>query len=381
MINLITGLPGNGKTLYAIWYMLKYIKSENARAEKEGLPLREVFYAGINDLTLPWTKIEPDKWHECPQGAIIIIDECQTTFAKLPNAAKPPEHYAALALHRHKGHDLFLITQHPMFVDTFLRKLVAKHIHMVRKWGTQGSTVHEWAQVRENCEKPPARKDSIKTGWAFPKEVFQYYKSAEVHTVRRNIPKHYYILALCVVALVVFGYWFYARTQAKIKGTNAPDAAMVAPGQGGNFGGGGGNKSVPFDPVADAKQYVGVHTPRFIGLPHTAPVYDEIRKPTEAPLPVGCVQSASRCNCFTQQATKMDVPKDICQQIVANGYFDDARRKEEGGIAAAESPHSMPLIPAGAVPVSAVKNERVVVLEKDGYGVLGASRGKPQSAL
>jgi hypothetical protein len=59
MICLITGLPGNGKTLYA----LQWVKD---KAEKEGRP---VFYARIKGLKLPWTLIDPFKWFECPANA------------------------------------------------------------------------------------------------------------------------------------------------------------------------------------------------------------------------------------------------------------------------------------------------------------------------
>jgi len=51
MITLITGLPGNGKTLYTISFV-------KALAEKENRP---VFYSGITDLALDWTEIEPEK--------------------------------------------------------------------------------------------------------------------------------------------------------------------------------------------------------------------------------------------------------------------------------------------------------------------------------
>lgn len=44
MIDLITGLPGNGKTLYTISTVKKMSEGEN----------RPVYYAGIPELTLDW---------------------------------------------------------------------------------------------------------------------------------------------------------------------------------------------------------------------------------------------------------------------------------------------------------------------------------------
>ena len=68
MLTLITGQPGNGKSLYTISFV-------EAKRQAESRP---VFYYGIPDLTLPWTQLEdPTKWYECPEKSIIVIDEVQ----------------------------------------------------------------------------------------------------------------------------------------------------------------------------------------------------------------------------------------------------------------------------------------------------------------
>lgn len=80
MIELITGQPGAGKTLFALTRI-------EERARKEGRP---VFYSGIKDLALPWTEIDPEKWTECPPGSIIVIDECQRVLRPRMHGAKVP---------------------------------------------------------------------------------------------------------------------------------------------------------------------------------------------------------------------------------------------------------------------------------------------------
>ena len=68
MLTLITGQPGNGKSLYTISFV-------EAKRQAESRP---VFYYGIPELTLPWTQLEdPTKWYECPEKSIIVIDEVQ----------------------------------------------------------------------------------------------------------------------------------------------------------------------------------------------------------------------------------------------------------------------------------------------------------------
>src|SRR5205809_7156589 len=100
MITLITGLPGNGKTLYALTWL-------KALAEKDG---RTVFYSGITDCMIPgWVEHEPEKWPELPANSVILIDEVQRVMRPRMHGSAVPAHIAQLETHRHKGVDLVLI--------------------------------------------------------------------------------------------------------------------------------------------------------------------------------------------------------------------------------------------------------------------------------
>lgn len=274
MITLITGLPGNGKTLYGIHYIKAY-------AEKES---REVFYAGIKDLSLPWTEIKAEDWTTLPAGSIIVIDEAQFVFPKKPNGSKLPEFYEKLAVHRHSGYDIFIITQHPTLIDNFVRQLVGRHLHLIRRFGMQRATIYEYQSAVQSPEKASTKQSAILHKFAYPKEIYGYYKSAEVHTVKRSIPAKLVLAVLFVLAVPVFGYYVLDRFQDKAKGgaevatsesasspTSFPSTSPVA--------------AMPaFDPVEDAKLYAYYSTPRVQGFPHTAPRYDEITRPTTAPV-------------------------------------------------------------------------------------------------
>lgn len=330
MITLLTGLPGNGKTLFALWHIKQ-------KAEKEQ---REVYYHNIKDLTLPWTPFEPERWMDLPKGSIIVIDECQFIFPKKPNGSKLPEHYEQLAVHRHGGFDIYLITQHPTLLDIFVRQLVGQHFHTVRKFGLQRSTVFEWSACNPAPQNPSSQKSAIPLKWPYPKEVFGYYKSAEVHTVKRQIPAKIFLALLLVVCVLGAGYWslnryqhrfdkqkgseVVATTQAQPAAPAGPVPAPVAA---------PAPVQPPFDPVADAKHYVEMQTPRIAGLPQTAPKYDPLTVPRRVPVPAACIQIGSvrdaqqgkeiKCKCFTQQGTPMDVEFNMCIQFARNGYFQD----------------------------------------------------------
>jgi zona occludens toxin (predicted ATPase) len=166
MINLSMGLPGAGKTLFTIAFVKEMVEKEH----------RPVFYSGINDLALDWYEHDAEKWMECPEDAIIVIDECQRIFRPRGSGAKVPEFISGLETHRHKGFDIFLITQHPMLMDADDRRLAKQHWHICRKFGMQRATVLQF----ESCKEQPLSHTAIARcfEWKYPKEVFKYYKSA-----------------------------------------------------------------------------------------------------------------------------------------------------------------------------------------------------------
>lgn len=343
MITLITGVPGSGKTLRAL-------AEVKALAEKDSRP---VYYSGINELALSWLEIDPSKWFEAESGAIIVIDECQTVFRPRGNAAAVPEAVARLETHRHAGHDLFLITQHPMLIDPNIRRLVGRHLHVSRRFGLSRATILEFP----SCKDQPLSKmaDARRHEWAFPKEAYSWYKSAEVHTHKISLPPKFIILLLIPFVLGAIVWFMYDRWEAKIKPAAMPVATPV-------YGGPPGvvRPVVPtLEPLPTTRDYpnqslkseksrtVADYNPRVQGLPHTAPVYDDLTKPTRVPLPAACVDIRGACKCYTQQGTILSVHKELCLEIVKKGYFvdfDDGQRRRL---------ESTPVAPqSSAVPVS-----------------------------
>lgn len=328
-IHLITGLPGNGKTLYTISQVRAWAQLEN----------RQVYYHGIPELTLDWVHLEdPKEWAKCPPGAIVVLDEAQKIFRNRSMGAQPPSYVAELETHRHLGIDLVFITQHPALIDPSVRRLAGRHEHLVRINGSAASTVHRWESVKDNCDKQAARRDSEKKRWKFDKSIYALYKSAEVHTVKSFIPGRMKLMGVLGILLVALLWYFSDFIKKK---TTASDQAagptVDSPFQATNSSGGGfrseafADRAPPPDPVADAEQYVFKETPRVTGLPYTAPKYDAITTPTRAPVPAMCVQIGSvagngkiDCRCYTQQATRIpDMEFNMCIEFARNGHFQD----------------------------------------------------------
>ena len=352
-IELITGLPGNSKTLYTI-------SQVKALSERENRP---VYYSGIAELTLGWTEIDPKKWMDCPPGSIIVIDECQAIFRNRSLGAAPPVFVTDLETHRHLGIDLFFITQHPSLVDPHIRRLSGRHRHMVRVWGMEVSTVHSWDSVKDNCDKTAARKDSEKTKWAFDKSLYNCYKSAQLHTIKRAIPFRAKMLMAVPFLIIALGYLFYTtafKNKGRVENSGVTSIPVGISAQGAGRGGGVAAAGVDkvFDPVADARQYVAMATPRIVGLPQTAPKYDELTKPIRVPVPAACIQVVERCKCLTQQGTPMDVEHSMCVGFARNGFFQEfdadgdrqAGAKTERATAVMEGHDSVPRSVAPASP-------------------------------
>ena len=317
MITLLTGAPGNGKGVYGIDWLMTRQSSENKRLLSEGKPERPVYYSGITDCKVPgWIELDdPTKWYECPPGSFILIAECQRVFRTRANGAPVPQHVEELETHRHRGYDLLLDTQHPMLIDQNVRRLVGQHFHIMRKFGMEKAVVHEWNKVVEQPHK--SRAGSVRHDYTFNKDVYGLYKSAEIHTVKRNVPFRYYlvfIIPLVIIGVLVAAYYSMTSLGDKAVTVEAQAPAEV-PAQ----------AAASRSPKEEPKlSYFDARAPRVAAFPATAPVYDEITKPVVAPVPAACVLSKSKgCNCYTQQATPLQVDENTCRQIVAHGYFQD----------------------------------------------------------
>ena len=326
MINLVTGLPGSGKTLWTLTTVKAYVEKENKALIEQGKPPRQVFYHGIPELTLAgWQLMEsPEDWINLPSHSIIVIDECQSTFRPRAASVKPPPYIAEFETHRHKGLDFFLLTQHPMLVDGNIRRLAGKHYHVVRFYGFQKSTIHEFQQVRDNVDKN--LKNSISTHFIYPKEVFNWYKSADAHTMKKRIPMRLIMIVVLPIFLVAAGYWAF-KSLSEIVNKPSEFADEIKGGKTAHSASGDKTESSVTGgsyPEAVKMSYLEARTPAIQDFPHTAPIYEELTKPVRVPYPAACISSKNYgCKCFTDKGTKLNVTPSVCEQIIANGFYVD----------------------------------------------------------
>lgn len=323
---LTTGANGAGKTLFTLQDVRK-LQVETGRP---------VYYWGFTPKKpiedFGWLPFEPEKWQDLPDGSICLIDECQKVMP-LRATGKPPAWIDAIAeVHRKRGFDFFLITQHPMNFDAFIRRLIATpgwHRHFKASMLGDASNELRWSAVMDQPQKPNTGDSGEITSRPFPKEVYNWYESASKHTAKKGVPLKVWGGIAALIAAVGMIVWVVMKLAGF--GTGAADSAqkpavtqaILKPSEAVSGSDTRRDAQGARKASLTPDEYIAERSPRLPDFPHTAPAYDGVTAPTEAPYPAACVQMGKTCKCYTQQATLLQVSGAVCLQIVAQGFFMD----------------------------------------------------------
>lgn len=319
MLKLVTGLPGAGKTSNELWNFL------NAKE-----------YAGRPKYCTPINGFEPEKhgvkliehisgWQDLPEGSVIFCDEvqdyCGTDLPKIE-----PEWVKQFARHRHGGYDFIFTTQSPMFLHSFVRKLVQPHVNYTKPFGMKYYS-DQWETVQNDptsrANKATAQRKSVTPN----PDVFKLYTSTVLDTHKARPPYKILITFALLVLLAVFciGYGVVRishignptdSTTTEHTSRGVEEVAQQKP-----------NPKFDLGPQTQASKVVWTADnmqPRVAGQAYTAPIYDALTTPTDFPRVAGCISSKEpeRCKCYSQQATPLDVPASACEVFVKVGSFD-----------------------------------------------------------
>lgn len=337
MIILQTGVPGSGKTANIVNLLLND-KSYTHFEDKDGVVKRRpLFVNGFNDLKIEHQELDDEQIKSqafqdfLPYGSLIVIDEVQRLMGTRSAASKVPDFIQALATHRHHGLDIILITQHPSFLDPFVRKLVQRHMHVSIK--PIGRKIYEWNECVDQPDSTVNIAKAVERQFSVPKKAFEYYKSAEVHTKpSRKLPKVLIFLIFFVPFVLWFGFNTYTRmsekyninksteqTTAQIETTNTNDLnnKNIYTNQNNNYI----NSSVT------AQMLV----PTIPEKPETKPLYDNVRQVKTFETVRGCFKGGkSVCFCISHQGTKLpEISKQRCLKYLEDGLPFDPYRDEQ----------------------------------------------------
>lgn len=349
-ITLITGVPGSGKTLKAVWDHLRpYVGHVNKSEDEWGrvFEVPSVVYTNINSLQVDHELIEGGgSWHamkgaalnpeaEVPEvpvhttigdvlwryegnplalrnwqnwakpGAKIFFDEFQKFWPPRPNGAAVPPDIQTLDTHRHMGVDFVLITQNCRNVDRHILGLVDRHIHVRRVANMPLAVVYEWDHASVSLLY---RNAITKSPWRYPKKAYKLYKSAELHTKQsRSIPGLLWFILAGFGAMAYLGPTFASRITDRLQGKSSADVATTA-------------AAPTIAPANTTQTYVKDGVRYTVETTHTPPAQAAAPTPAQpvsaplqdAPQLAGCVRMANRCSCYDTQGVKFKAEPQMC---------------------------------------------------------------------
>ena len=318
MIILITGVPGAGKTLYAVSeFLTKQFKD------------RPLYVYNIPDLLVHHELLseqDVNNWYDgrVPENSVIVIDELQDIWRPRSSTAPVPPYISKLETHRHQGIDFLLLTQHPQLIDINVRRLVGRHIHVRRAWGAPAATVYEWDSISMNIN---ATRNAQMKLWRYPRKAYKLYKSSKLHTsTGQKFPFVLKIAALILLSLPVIWYFAGKHLITKYK-DDLNDKSQIAQNQKQNSA----VKKIDLsntsasgkEKVLTKEEYAAQFVPRQQNVRHSAPRYDDLTKPVRVPVVGGCLAMAAKCTCYAQDGSPYNVHPDQCRVLVTQTLFYD----------------------------------------------------------
>lgn len=317
-------------------------------------PVRTI-YTNIAGLELENTRPIPEDadWRKCPDGSYIVIDEIQNVpiFSSESRAIDPI--VKDLTIHRHRGFDIIGITQFPELVHKNFRAVTGHHRHLVNSFGLKRSTQYEWSTVKidPNAFKNKATAE-IKTTFAFPKDLYKYYKSSTVHTHKLRLPIRF-LMIMGLILTLIFGLFMCSVSNDKNLVT------QIATGKTGeksdsqnhasNSAGVKSSTQNAMDLSLECRKAINVEKPECVKwfndlstnkgsvsgqTPQTTQVSYNPNKPfdsaeiqknltyevTQKPVFSGCMKKGTRYIAYTQQGTILnDVSQNDCLRLMNNG--------------------------------------------------------------
>lgn len=318
MITMISGSLGTGKTALAIKLL-----SEHEHYPSAAVVLGVRGWKGQGEYwELPSDPVANQRMIESVGrigNTVYLVDEAKKIWPSRVAGRPVPEFIDAhLAESRSVGQDWIITCQAPGQIDVALRRLIGRHIHLEKT--AFGIKYSEAGQCREDLKFSADESEK----YTFPVESLKLYESAEVDTKMQKkglkIPKRFYWLGGLLLVCMGIAGWFWSKS-TMFQGAATKTAAAVAPGGAAPPSAPGG-AAPPSGPGGGNMRFREKIMPRDFDDPLSAPIFDGVRPEPVALEVVGCVASASRCVCYSQQGTGVDMPANQCRDRAAGRYFD-----------------------------------------------------------
>lgn len=227
MLDIITGVPGSGKTFYAVKIIrdnyCDYDKLLNKYTVKNnsanGKPYNIV--TNIDNLLLPHANLDDaiktskmdilkfftyeyqEKLSNIRPNIVYIIDECQQYFDQKMNSTQTLLFFEK---HRHLGIDIVLMAQTYERINKNIRGLEELHIHAVKRtFSVFGEFQYNIKSGYEVIDKRIIKKD---------KSIFALYQSrlrAELTKAKNPLSKYFLISFIIMIISFLFFYFTFLK--------------------------------------------------------------------------------------------------------------------------------------------------------------------------
>jgi zona occludens toxin len=169
------------------------------------------------------------------------------------------------------------------------------------------AVVYEW----DHASKSLLYKNAMtKAPWRYDKNVFNLYKSAEVHTKqKRKIPGLVWFVAAGLAAAAYLVPSLQSRLVDRVNGKPLEVSKLAEPGQAKS------GEKVTY--VKDGIEYTVEKTVFPASGAASSPVSSAPAAPP-APVFAGCVASRNKCTCYDQSAIPVQVDPGVCSGLVAS---------------------------------------------------------------
>lgn len=330
MIYLITGTPGGGKSLRAVWYAEEFLRMGrpvfgNINGYSRQAPIPGMVPL-VKDLkTGKWYGGEGGDWRQTPPGSVVIYDEAQRDFPQRSNSSPVPDIIRAMETHRHTGHDLFFVSQNPLYLDHWLRRLVGRHDHLRRLGGMSQVALISADSV---MELPAGVESSAgeKTFWKYPKSLYDAYESATFHTVKHRLPQPVIFMLALVGVAVVGGLWalaHFSRSDDSLISSSSVSSAAPPP-QGGAAAAG-----PPSEPSIVVNRLLALKP---VEVRPILPLDEYLQQVKASRSVMGCAKSAVSCKCWDVSGDPLLISDQICSAMMESALpFNIRGRKSAAG--------------------------------------------------
>ncbi|SFJ05074.1 zonular occludens toxin domain-containing protein [Nitrosomonas sp. Nm34] len=315
-INLISAVPGGGKSSYIVWHVIK-------PAVEAG---RIVYTVGIPKLKIPTiVKKYSDisKWHErtCKnpevfdesdriyelnnfaEGSLIVIDEAYKLWPAA-GRAKASEDIEYLREHRHHGLDIYIVAQTPSYIHSDVLGLVEKHLHITPTW--KGRRIYEWSEYCSTPRLKTSKENAVESVYKLPTKAFDLYESASIHTKQsKKIPLKFWASIVAIILAPLMAYLAIDRIKSRVTGENVA-------------------KQEEIKEEKEAPKIIN-HTPQNLT---PAPQPEKIAPVTHTLVSdrvdwskvLTCVSSKKQCICYGHSVEQLVIPDETCRLASKHGF-------------------------------------------------------------